>query len=162
MGELPEDAGFTPPLFSDEHTHAMANFIEAHGKARARAQGSDFSETDYLAGAMAVFFALRLQNRMPASWIFSTLAGRSPLGVEVPDRTVYVVLAGQLRQPVAVYENRAQAVEHVEQLWREDDEHAYVATENVRREVDGEIAKRADAWYENEMIRREERMYGDR
>lgn len=148
--EVPEDAGFTPPLFSDEQIHAISEFVEVHGRARARHQGSDFSEVDYLAGAMAVLFALRLQGKMRAGWIFSTFAGRSPLGVEVPDRQVFVVMAGKLRQPVAVYADRHVAQEHVEHLWRMDDDAAFVATEPARTTLEPRVAEAIERYYAEE------------
>lgn len=148
--EVPEDAGFTPPLFTDEQIHAISEFVETHGRARAKAQGSDFSEIDYLAGAMAVLFALRLQGKMRAGWIFNTFAGRSPLDIEVPDRQVYVVMAGKLRQPVAVYANRHVAQEHVEHLWRMGDDVAFVATEYARTTLKSETAEAIEAYYAEE------------
>jgi len=147
VSELPEDAGFTPPLFSDEQTRAIIDFIETHGRARARTQGSDFSEADYLAGAMSLFFIMHLQNKLPASWIFTTWRGESPLGVSTPDREVYVVVAGKLRQPMAVYADRHVAQEHVEQLWRQGDENAFVATEPARTKLEPKIAARIEAYY---------------
>jgi hypothetical protein len=148
--QIPEDAGFTPPLFTAEQVHALADFVEAHGKARARHQGSEFSEVDYLAGAMSMFFALKLQDKMPAGWIFSTFAGRSPLGITVPDRQVYVVMAGKLRQPVAVYANRHIAQEHVEHLWRQGDDVAFVATETARTALPERVAASIEAHYAQE------------
>jgi hypothetical protein len=147
MFELPEDAGFTPPSFSDEQIHAMCEFVETHGRARARQQGSDFNETDFLAGAMSVLFALRLQGKMRAGWIFSTFAGRSPLGITVPDRQVYVVMAGKLRQPVAIYANRHVAQEHVEHLWRIGDDVAFVATEPARTALSEKTAAAIEDYY---------------
>lgn len=145
--EVPEDAGFTPPLFTDEQIHAISEFVETHGRARARHQGSDFNEVDYLAGAMAVLFALKLQAKMRAGWIFSTFAGKSPLGIETPDRQVYVVMAGKLRQPVAVYANRHVAQEHVEHLWRMGDDVAFVATEPARTSLLPKTAEAIDRYY---------------
>jgi hypothetical protein len=150
MSELPEDAGFTPPLFSDEQVHALADFVEAHGKARARMQGSSFEEYDFLAGAMTMWFALHLQNRMPASWVFSAFANKSALDITVSDRQVHVVMAGQLRQPVAVYANRHVAQEHVEHLWRQGDEHAFVATEPARTGLSEKTAAAIEAYYAQE------------
>ena len=148
--EVPEDAGFTPPLFSDSMIHAISEFVETHGRARAKQQGSDFNEIDYLAGAMAVLFALRLQNQMRAGWIFSTFAGRSPLGIEVPDRQVYVVMTGKLRQPVAVYADRHVAQEHVEHLWRMGDDVAFVATETARSKLLPKTAEAIERYYAEE------------
>jgi hypothetical protein len=148
--DVPEEAGFTPPLFSNEQVHAMAEFVETHGRSRARAQGSDFSEFDYLAGAMSMFFALKLQNRMPARWVFDAFTGRSPLDIEVPDRQVYVVMEGKLRQARAIYKNRHVAQEHVEQLWREGDDAAFVATERARSALESRVQARIDAYYQRE------------
>lgn len=147
---VPEDAGFTPPLFSDSQIEAMADFVEQHARTRAQAQGSSFVEADFLTGAMTMWFALRLQNRMPARWVFGFFADRSPLGIEVPDRDVYVVMTGKLRQPRAVYADRHVAQEHVEQLWREGDEHAFVASEKARTTLEPKVAARIEAYYAEE------------
>lgn len=148
MGEAPEDAGFTPPLFSIEQVDALVAFCSEHGKARAKMQGSDFSEFDYLAGVMSMFFALRLQGKIPARWIFDAFTGRSPLDLKIPDAQVYIVMAGQLRQPVAVYKHRREAQEHVEQLWRQGDEYAFIATEPVRQAVLPKVQERIDAYFD--------------
>lgn len=147
---VPEDAGFTPPLFSDEQVRALADFVEAHARLRAGAQGSDFNEADYITGAMSMWFALHLQNRMPAKWIFGFLSGGTALDIEVPDRDVYVVMAGKLRQPVAVYANRHVAQEHVEHLWRTGDDDAFVATEKALSKLKPRVAEAIEAYYAEE------------
>ena len=150
MGELPEDAGFTPPLFSDAQIDAIVDFITAHGRARARAQGSLFNEVDFLAGAMTWFFALKMNGKIPAVWVFAPMRDESALDVTVPDGHVYVVMAGKLRQPQAIYKNRREAQEHVEQLWREGDEDAHIAGELVRQAVVPRVQERIDRYFDEE------------
>jgi hypothetical protein len=157
--EPPEDAGFTPPLFSESQVDALVEFIVAHGRARAQAQGSNFSETDYLAGAMAWFFALKMNSKIPARWIFDTFSGRSPLDVEVPDAQVYVVITGR-RQATAVYRDRHLAQEHVDQLWREGDDNAFVAQEYVRTQVMRSVQDRTRAYDEDEAVKDAEKRWG--
>lgn len=75
-------------VLTDEQREAIVDFVQFHGRARARVWGTDFNEADYLAGAMSVFFALGQQDRMPASWVFGPMSGRSPLGLDQPHRAL--------------------------------------------------------------------------
>lgn len=50
-------------------------FVYEHGVARKKAQGK-LDETDYICGAMAIFFVLKMADKIPADWIFGTLGGR--------------------------------------------------------------------------------------
>jgi|SRR5215510_3365128 len=110
----------------------IVEFVEERGRSRAREQGSQFMEADFLAGAMTVFFALGQEGQIPAAWIFPFFRGDSPLGIVVPPRTAYVVQDGR-RRIKAGYERRADAVEHMNDL-DPDDTQATVYAVEVRKD----------------------------
>jgi hypothetical protein len=86
MSEAPEESGITPILLSAEDVDRLADYVEAHAAARRDVRGSKFDEVDYLCGAMSVYFALGLQGKIPASWIFGPLTNRPALRLDrVPD-----------------------------------------------------------------------------
>jgi hypothetical protein len=73
-----------PVIQPDEPTkeefQELYAFIGKAGIERRRSQGRDrFDECDFIAGAMAMFFALGWQGHMPGAWVFNPLAGKSPL-----------------------------------------------------------------------------------
>ena len=53
---------------TDDQIDAILKQWQESGEKRLRNFGSKFSEEDYIAGAMAVLFALKSQDKMPASW----------------------------------------------------------------------------------------------
>lgn len=71
---FPEKTG--QPL-TDEQLNAITEWFWVAGHNRRVEQGAAFSEVDFIAGAMTVFFALNSQGMMPAGWVFGPLAGRS-------------------------------------------------------------------------------------
>jgi hypothetical protein len=50
--------------------------IHNAGVKRRQAQGERFSQADYCAGAMGMFFALGIQDQIPAAWIMGHWAGQ--------------------------------------------------------------------------------------
>jgi hypothetical protein len=138
MPEAPADM----PAFTDEQMKNLLAFMEQAGKARAGEQGAEFSETDYLAGCMATLFALGRQGSIPAGWIFSTMAGRSPLDLPTLDQTVYVVHAPRLArdEQTTIYKNRRDADEHTTWL-EEQGQHVYMRFEKVRNSLRPDLAK---------------------
>src|SRR5215467_5132122 len=102
----------------------VIDYVERQGRSRAREQGSEFSEADFLAGAMSVFFALGYEGEIPPLWIFPFFRGDSPLGLNVPPRTAYVVQDGRSRIK-AGYERRADAIEHLNDMGDDNDATVY-------------------------------------
>jgi hypothetical protein len=79
--ETDEEGGFWSKAaqeLSDDDLDAFARFVERKAESRARAQGR-LNQGDFLAGAMCAWFALGREDRLPAFWVFGTMAGRSIL-----------------------------------------------------------------------------------
>jgi hypothetical protein len=85
---VPDHPSTVLPEFSDEQITALVDCMTAAGKARAHAQGADFSEFDYLSGCMATLVAVGRQDRIPVAWIFDAFADRSPLDLPSPSQEV--------------------------------------------------------------------------
>jgi hypothetical protein len=57
---------------------AIVAWVARAGRDRLITQRSAFSEADFLAGAMVVFYAFGSENQLPASWLFGgPMTGRS-------------------------------------------------------------------------------------
>jgi len=65
-----------------EQIEAYVAFVTEHGQKRAQEQGDEFSEVDFLCGAMCVFFAFDQNGSVPAGWIFGPMSGRAVLRSE--------------------------------------------------------------------------------
>jgi len=143
MPEAPADM----PEFTDEQLKKLIAFMEQAGRSRAGEQGAEFSETDYLAGCMATLFALGRQGSIPAGWIFTTMAGKSPLDLPTLDQTVYVVHVPELTrdEAITIYKNRHDADEHTMLLEEENQRwHVYMRFMPVRNALRPDIAKRLE------------------
>jgi len=75
MSEDPENKEVSP--LTDAQVEAILKAWQEGGEKRLRNFGAAFSEEDFIAGAMTVFFALESQDRMPASWAFFGLSKNS-------------------------------------------------------------------------------------
>ena len=136
------------PTFTDEQIKALVDYMEAAGKSRGRAQGADFSEADYLAGCMTTLFALGKQDKIPAGWIFTIMAGRSPLGLPDLDKNVWVVYDPTPRRDaerVTLYRDKSTASEHVDFLADQGNDRVLLLCLPARHELPPAILKALDA-----------------
>jgi hypothetical protein len=62
---------------NDDDVAQIIDAVETHGRQR-REQQPDMHHGDYLAGAMAVFFALGIQERIPPKWVIRATRGEDP------------------------------------------------------------------------------------
>lgn len=104
------------PEFTDDQVKSLVEYMTNAGKARARAQGADFSEVDFLVGCMTTLFALGKQNKIPGSWIFKPMAGQSPLDLPDLDQSAYVVYDGRNVDSLTLYKHHSEAAEHAQYL----------------------------------------------
>src|SRR5262249_39629048 len=86
---IPAPRGGTPGLMDDPRPdtaapltkaqrEAIAAWVARAGRDRLVTQRDRFSEADFLAGGMTVYFALESQGHLPASWLFGgPMTGRS-------------------------------------------------------------------------------------
>jgi hypothetical protein len=79
---MSEQATQTIRKFTTEEAQHVVQFVMERGKQRAKAQSTNFCEVDYLCGAMAVFFALESNDKIPVAWIFAPFAGKSLLDAD--------------------------------------------------------------------------------
>ena len=86
--DVPDYPSTALPEFSDEQITALVDYMTAAGKARAHAQGADFSEFDYLSGCMATLVAVGREDRIPVTWLFEAFPGYSPLDLPSPNRRI--------------------------------------------------------------------------
>lgn len=59
-------------------------FVHEKGVIRKKAQGK-LDEADYVCGAMAIFFVLKMADKIPAGWIFPILGGAEVFKVDDDD-----------------------------------------------------------------------------
>lgn len=65
---------------NDNELKEMADTIAKAGVERLELQGTRrFHSFDFLAGAMATYFAMGLQGSIPADWVFLAFQGRDPI-----------------------------------------------------------------------------------
>jgi len=74
--ETPEAA----PVDLSDRERYMALVVQ-RGLERRRNFGRDFSEADYLSGAMVIFEHDGQLGELPGGWVFGLMAGGSPLGI---------------------------------------------------------------------------------
>ena len=138
------------PEFTDEQVELLVHYMIAVAKSRAGAQGADFNEVDFLMGCTTTLFAIGKQNKIPAGWIFGPMGGRSALGLPTLDREVYVVHLESSREPVALYEHRGPAEEHLHYLTEHGDDSAVMYRLPVRHALHPKIMMALDAVEEDE------------
>jgi hypothetical protein len=66
----------TGQKLTDEQLEAIAAWTEHNAKERHKALGSEYHESDYLAGVMTTLFALGCEDRIPVGWIIGPMFGR--------------------------------------------------------------------------------------
>ena len=54
---------------------AYAKFVKHYALQRKKAQGEKYRESDFVTGAMCVYFFLGQANQIPASWVFNPMQG---------------------------------------------------------------------------------------
>lgn len=63
------------PKLNKAQIEHIINYVTERGISRSHVQGDRFSDVDFAMGAAAVFFALELQEHIPAAWIFCPMSG---------------------------------------------------------------------------------------
>jgi hypothetical protein len=82
--KMDEEGDVAEPVlpWDDEIQAHLVAYVEEMGRRRVAAHGEEFSEVDYLCGAMAIFFALGWNDKVPAGWVFGPMSGRPVLRTE--------------------------------------------------------------------------------
>lgn len=63
------------PALTKEQVERVINYVTERGIQRGKVQGKRFSDVDFAMGAASVFFALEMQDQVPASWILNPMSG---------------------------------------------------------------------------------------
>lgn len=91
-------------VFDDKKMKMIRDFVKETAAGRSKDFGAEFHSIDFLCGAMSIYFALGLEDKLPAAWVFRPLSGEDPFtGEDMTKRRNEMELEKRIKLMLSVY-----------------------------------------------------------